>query len=265
MNDNTTLNALVLRRARDFLAAGGWPAHTEADQRDPTNWPGWVSLYVRLDVDDIIGMLTRYCETHEHVSTEIPILQRAMANLARSSVNMVLSGNCYQDAPMLPGDGTQISFPYAGAWLREDEVNAVITVVRSMINDVCSNVADDTRKIQSGLATSGRTLFVRQTRRFRLVVKESDYPCGLEEDDPHLAEVLTAVLQGARFGSIELHIVSDMVEHTLAFGVMTDTLHFPQEPSWRWFDRFVLREVVAEARHEINSICQSLGKIRLLA
>lgn len=49
MNENTTLNALIYRHARNLLLAQGWPEETDVDQRDPQNYPGWISIYVRLD------------------------------------------------------------------------------------------------------------------------------------------------------------------------------------------------------------------------
>lgn len=48
MNENTTLNALIYRHARNLLLAQGWPEETDVDQRNP-NYPGWISIYVRLD------------------------------------------------------------------------------------------------------------------------------------------------------------------------------------------------------------------------
>nr|QHV89616.1 hypothetical protein PGJFMKIC_00050 [Escherichia coli] len=45
---NKTLNALVCRHARNLLLAQGWPEETDVDQRNP-NYPGWISIYVRLD------------------------------------------------------------------------------------------------------------------------------------------------------------------------------------------------------------------------
>lgn len=53
MQETTTLNALVMRRARDLIADYGWPDHTDVDQRDPVNKPGWISIYVRLDAANI--------------------------------------------------------------------------------------------------------------------------------------------------------------------------------------------------------------------
>nr|EEW5264222.1 hypothetical protein [Escherichia coli] len=35
MNENTTLNALICRHARNLLLAQGWPEETDVDQRKP--------------------------------------------------------------------------------------------------------------------------------------------------------------------------------------------------------------------------------------
>lgn len=104
---------------------------------------------------------------------------------------------------------------------------------------------------------------IRETRRFRLVVKESDHPCWLDEDDENLPVVLDAILnRGARFSAVEMYLVSDCIEHILASGLACDVLRIPDEPPRRWFDRGVLREVVREARAEIRSMADALAKIR---
>ena len=43
MQETTTLNALVMRHARDLIADYGWPDHTDVDQRErickcPAQW-----------------------------------------------------------------------------------------------------------------------------------------------------------------------------------------------------------------------------------
>ena len=40
--------------------------------------------------------------------------------------DVVLSGSQWQSLPVLPADGTQVSFPYAGEWLTEEEIRAVL-------------------------------------------------------------------------------------------------------------------------------------------
>nr|HBA6727267.1 hypothetical protein [Escherichia coli] len=139
----------------------------------------------------------------------------------------------------------------------------VFDAMRDAVCSVSYQVAEDARRIRAALTTTGQTLLIRQTRRFRLVVKESDHPCWLDEDDENLPVVLDAILnRGARFSSVEMYLVCECVEHILASGLVCDVLRIPDEPSRRWFDRDILREVVLEARAEIRSMADALAKIR---
>ena len=234
MNENTTLNALIYRHARNLLLAQGWPEETDVDQRNP-KYPGWISIYVRLDAPRLATLLI-----NRHGGVLPPHLASAIQTLTGTGAELVLSGSQWQSLPVLPADETQVSFPYADEWL-----------------------AEDARRIRAALTTSGQTLLTRQTRRFRLVVKESDHPCWLDEDDENLPVVLDAILnRGARFSAVEMYLVSDCIEHILSSGLACDVLRILDEPSRRWFDRGVLREVVREARVEIRSMADALAKIR---
>lgn len=146
---------------------------------------------------------------------------------------------------------------------RMTEIRAVLDAVRDAVRSVSCRVAEDAQRIRAALTTTGQTLLTRQTRRFRLVVKESDHPCWLDEDDENLPVVLDAILnRGARFSAVEMYLVSECVEHILSSGLACDVLRIPDEPPRRWFDRGVLREVVREARAEIRSMADALAKIR---
>ncbi|EIK7125021.1 hypothetical protein [Salmonella enterica] len=254
---NETLNALICRHARNLLLAQGWSEETDVDQRNP-NHPGWISIYVRLDTPRLATLLI-----NRHGGVLPPHLASAIQKLTGTGAELVLSGSQWQSLPVLPADGTQVSFPYAGEWLAEDEIRAVLAAVRDAIRSICYQVADDARRIRAALTTTGQTLLTRQTRRFRLVVKESDHPCWLDEDDENLPVVLDAIVnRGARFSSVEMYLVSDCIEHILSSGLACDVLRIPDEPPRRWFDRGVLREVVREARAEIRSMADALAKIR---
>ncbi|HDZ8902436.1 hypothetical protein AB2912_23795 [Escherichia coli] len=254
---NKTLNALVCHHARNLLLAQGWPEETDIEQLNP-HYPGWISIYVRLDVSRLATLLIS-----RHDGVLPPVLASAMQKLTGTVAELVLSGSQWQALPVLPADGTQVSFPYAGEWLTEEEIRAVLDAVRDAVRCVSYQVAEDTRRIRAALTTTGQTLLTRQTRRFRLVVKESDHPCWLDEDDENLPVVLDAILnRDARFSSVEMYLVCECVEHILASGLVCDVLRIPDEPSRRWFDRDILREVVLEARAEIRSMADALAKIR---
>ena len=257
MNENSTLNALICRHARNLLLAQGWPEETDVDQRNP-KYPGWISIYVLLDAPRLATLLI-----NRHGGVLPPLLASAIQKLTGTGAELVLSGSQWQSLPVLPADGTQVSFPYAGEWLTEDEIRAVLAAVRDAVRSVSCRVAEDARRIRAALTTTGQTLLTRQTRRFRLVVKESDHPCWLDEDDENLPVVLDVIVnRGARFSAVEMYLVSDCIEHILSSGLACDVLRIPDEPPRRWFDRGVLREVVREARAEIRSMADALAKIR---
>ncbi|ENI6329137.1 hypothetical protein ABZL23_005170, partial [Escherichia coli] len=215
----------------------------------------WISIYDLLDAPRLATLLI-----NRHGGVLPPLLASAIHKLTGTGAELVLSGSQWQS---LPTDETQVSFPYAGEWLTEEEIRAVLAAVRDAVRTVSCRVAEDARRIRAALTTSGQTLLTRQTRRFRLVVKESDHPCWLDEDDENLPVVLDAILnRGARFSAVEMYLVSECVEHILASGLACDVLRIPDEPPRRWFDRGVLREVVREARTEIRSMADALAKIR---
>lgn len=225
MNENSTLNALICRHARNLLLAQGWPEETDVDQRNP-KYPGWISIYVLLDAPRLATLLI-----NRHGGVLPPLLASAIQKLTGTGAELVLSGSQWQSLPVLPADGTQVSFPYAGEWLTEDEIRAVLAAVRDAVRSVSCRVAEDARRIRAALTTTGQTLLTRQTRRFRLVVKESDHPCWLDEDDENLPVVLDAIVnRGARFSSVEMYLVSDCIEHILSSGLACDVLRIPDEP-----------------------------------
>ncbi len=155
---NETLNALICRHARNLLLAQGWPEETDVDQRNP-NHPGWISIYVRLDAPRLATLLI-----NRHGGVLPPHLASAIQKLTGTGAELVLSGSQWQSLPVLPADGTQVSFPYAGEWLAEDEIRAVLAAVRDAIRSICYQVADDVRRIRAALTTTGQTLLTRPRR-----------------------------------------------------------------------------------------------------
>lgn len=186
-----------------------------------------------------------------------------MTKITGTPAQIILSGSRYADDPQLPEDGTRITFPWAGEWLTEPEIQAVTDCLSRAVRDISRQVWEDARRIKAALITRGETLFYRQTRNFRLVVKENDMPCWLDDDDDNLPVVLDAILnKGARYSAVEFFVISDKVDQILACGLMCDVLRIPGEPPRRWMDLTLLHEVMAEARAEISLVCNALSAIR---
>lgn len=101
---NKTLNALVCRHARNLLLAQGWPEETDIEQLNP-NYPGWISIYVRLDAPRLATLLI-----NRHGGVLPPLTASAIQKLTGTGAELVLSGSQWQSLPVLPADGTQVSF-----------------------------------------------------------------------------------------------------------------------------------------------------------
>ncbi|EES9916163.1 hypothetical protein ABL405_005303, partial [Escherichia coli] len=144
---NETLNALIYRHASNLLLAQGWPEETDVDQRNP-KYPGWISIYVRLDAPRLATLLI-----NRHGGVLPPLLASAIQKLTGTGAELVLSGSQWQSLPVLPADGTQVSFPYAGEWLTEDEIRAVLDAVHDAVRSVSCRVAEDARRIRAALTT----------------------------------------------------------------------------------------------------------------
>ena len=188
------------------------------------------------------------------INTDAEVLEKSLAPVRLQIGRKATEGK---------GAGARPEVGAKAAEENRDEIKAVLDAVHDAVRSICYQVAEDARRIRAALTTTGQTLLTRQTRRFRLVVKESDHPCWLDEDDENLPVVLDAIVnRGARFSSVEMYLVSDCIEHILSSGLACDVLRIPDEPPRRWFDRGVLREVVREARAEIRSVADALAKIR---
>ncbi|OYB08033.1 hypothetical protein RX07_04508 [Escherichia coli] len=74
------------------------------------------SIYVLLDAPRLATLLV-----NRHGGVLPPHLASAIQKLTGTGAELVLSGSQWQSLPVLPADGTQVSFPYAGEWLTEDE------------------------------------------------------------------------------------------------------------------------------------------------
>ncbi|ENA72768.1 hypothetical protein EC179550_4812 [Escherichia coli 179550] len=82
MNENTTLNALICRHARNLLLAQGWPEETDVDQRNP-KYPGWISIYVLLDAPRLATLLI-----NRHGGVLPPLLASAIQKLTGTGAEL---------------------------------------------------------------------------------------------------------------------------------------------------------------------------------
>ncbi len=214
-------------RPQPAAGAGLARKKTDVDQRNP-NHPGWISVSVCWMRPGWRRYLSTVTAAH------------CRRSRLRHSKRPEPGRNLY--CPAVSGSRCRYFrqterrcvLPYAGEWLAEDEIRAVLDAVRDAVRCVSYQVAEDTRRIRAALTATGQTLLTRQTRRFRLVVKESDHPCWLNEANENLPVVLDAILnRGARFSAVEMYLVSDCIEHILSSWLACDVLRIPDEPPRR--------------------------------
>lgn len=255
MSENTTCNALICQRARDLLHMQGWPEHTDVVQLNP-RWPSWLGICVRLDAADLVTLVPRLCNQLERPDHRHDVCS-AIEKLAGTKAEMVLYQSGHATPPTVPGDNTEINFPFALEWLTKEEIRTVLEVVTLSVRKACRQMFDDAKRIQIALIPQQNPLlFSRRTRHFKLVVEESDEDNWLDESNPdEVRRVLDAIInQGARFGAVRLVVINDTLELITGYSVMTDVLRLPGDPPRRWFDRDVLRDVCYAARQEVLSV-----------
>lgn len=258
MIENRTCNALICQRARDLLHMQGWPEHTDVVQLNP-RWPSWLGICVRLDAADLMALLPRLCNQLERPDHRHDVC-RAIEKLAGTKAEMVLYQSGHATPPTVPGDNTEINFPFALEWLTKEEIQTVLEVVTLSVRKVCQHMFDDAKRIQAALTPQqSPCLFARGTRRFRIVAEEGDEENWLDESDPNeVRRVLDAIINhGARYCAVRLVITDATLDYITGYSLMTDVLRFPGDPSRRWLDRDVLREVCTMTRQEIKSLMDS--------
>ncbi|ENE34129.1 hypothetical protein ECP030229310_5108 [Escherichia coli P0302293.10] len=142
MNENTTLNALICRHARNLLLAQGWPEETDVDQRNP-KYPGWISIYVLLDAPRLATLLI-----NRHGGVLPPPWPRHSEtdrNRGGTVCPAVSGSRCRYFRQTEPG-----VFPYAG-WLRRRNQGVLACAMLRVVP-----VADDARRIRAALTTPVR-------------------------------------------------------------------------------------------------------------
>ncbi len=192
-----------------------------------------------------------------------PLLASAIQRLTGTGAELVLSGSQWQSLPVLPADGTQVSFPYAGEWLgllrteipggfSPEEAQALLdNLVRCHVSRALSGERMAARDRNADLAWIRQQLvdaawFVRATLEAHGTSVGNESPSALPETMPDI-QTRELVMLIKRLASSLKAVKPDSI---------------PDEPPRRWFDRGVLREVVREARAEIRSMADALAKIR---
>lgn len=109
MSQNTTLNALICRRARNLLLMDGWPEHTDVVQLSSI-WPCWLGVRVCLDATYLVALIPRLCPRLDMSTLRRHVMYSAVQKLSGTKAEMVL----YQRYNAMPPASTFFEFPNHG-------------------------------------------------------------------------------------------------------------------------------------------------------
>lgn len=246
---NNTLNALILRHGDNLLHRSGWPETVSMMPVAPGEVPGWLSVCGVLDADEILTLTEQLCQPLTY--GRAALLTASARRLAGTSARLHLYPVQVYPRPEALSDCTCISLPYAREWLTAAECDDLLAFLKEFTDRICDIVRQDAKRIAAALVPSAvPRLMEKCFGHWRLVADEYDHENWLDEDDgDELDRALDAILvRNARYCPVLLTLVNEHKEDIEAAGVITDCLRFPGEPSRRWLDRRVLREVVNEVR-----------------
>lgn len=252
----------IHRQTRNTLTARGWPAEMDIQTNLSYSQGDGVAFYGRLSASELVLLLPGIAlrglmeDTAMQTLRELIVGSDMTVTLYRNSL-----GNHYAHS------GT-ISMEYDDCpdGMYERHVAGLLKALRAEINNVCSCVAAAGYRVLEAFTPSGHEpLFSRKTKNFRLTVTEVDpFDDGDSWDNEAIDRLLVAILdENTTYRSLEVRLES--------CGMVLGMLHVPYAwcqpglPVRRWFEREWLREVVTEARGEIDAMMVAMSGIRTAA
>jgi hypothetical protein len=249
----------IHRHTRNTLVARGWPAEMDIQTNLSYSQGDGVAFYGRLSANELVLLLPEIAlrglmdDGAMRTLRDLIVGSDMTVTLFRNSL-----GNHYAHS------GT-ISMEYDDCpeGMYERHAVSLLKALRAEINNVCSCVAAAGYRVLEAFSPSGNEpIFSRQTRNFRLTVTEVEpFDDGDCWDNEALDRLLAAILdENTTYRSLEVSLESR--------GMVLGRLHVPYAwnqpglPVRRWFEREWLREVVKEARSEIDAMMVAMSGIR---
>ncbi|HDX8940717.1 hypothetical protein GW952_31065 (plasmid) [Klebsiella michiganensis] len=246
---NDTLNALILRHGDRMLQDAGWPACVDMMQITPEQMPGWSVATGSLDAAQILTLVTHLCQPLTY--GRAGLLTASARRLTGTRARLYLYPTKGFMHPEKLADAQTVHLPFAQEWLTAAECDDLLAFLKDSVTRIAEIVRLDAHRLAAALKPSATPrLMDRQFGSWRILADEYDHDNWLDDNDTDVLDaVIDAVLvRGAQFCPILLTVVNEKREEIDAAGVITDMLRFPGDPTRRWLDRRVLREVIREAR-----------------
>lgn len=249
----------IHRHTRNTLIARGWPTEMDIQTNLSYSQGDGVAFYGRLSASELALLLP---DIALRGLMDVGAMQALRGLIAGSDMTVTLYrnslGNHYAHSGTI-----SIEYDECPEGMYEHHAVVLLKALRAEINNVCSCVAAAGYRILEAFSPSGHEpVFTRRTRNFRLIVTEVeplvDDDCW---DDEAIDRLLVAILDNnTTYRSLEVRLESR--------GMVLGVFHVPYAwsqpdlPERRWFKREWLREVVTEARGEIDAMMVSMSGIR---
>lgn len=249
----------IHRHTRNTLTARGWPAELDVQTNLSYSQGDGVAFYGRLSANDLVLLLP---EIALRGLMEGSVMQSLRELITGSEMTVTLYrnslGNHYAHSGMI-----SMEYDDCPEGMYERQIVSLLKALRAEINNVCSCVAAAGYRVLEAFRPSGNEpIFSRNTKNFRLTVTEVEsFDDGDCWDNEAIDRLLVAILdESTTYRSLEVRLESR--------GMTLGMLHVPHAwrqpglPVRRWFEREWLREVVTEARGEIDAIMVAISGIR---
>lgn len=253
---------LIHRHTRNTLIARGWPADLNIETSLNYVRGEGVAFYGSLAADDLMRLLPeialRGLMSEKFLNDVMPLIQDStfVVRLYRNSLG---HRKAHAGTISLEYDNCPVA-------MSTKQVIGLLKALRDEINHLCSCVAAAGYHLTKAIRPAAEPLvFTRKTRNFTLIVTEVEPEHDETEwDNATVDQRLKAVLDEKntfRRLEIRLECGGRLVGQTHA----PFALRHPESPVRTWFERRWLREVISEARAEIELMMKSFSGIRLVA
>jgi len=250
------------RHTRNTLVARGWPAAMDIDTSLNYSRGEGVAFYGQLDAMQLQRLLPeialRGLMSDQSMKVLLPLIagSELVVRLYRNSL-----GHRKAHAGTI-----SLEYDNCPVGMSTKHILCLLKALRDEINHVCSCVASARYRLTEALRPAAEPLVLtRRTRNFLLTVTEVEQvQDDAQWDNDTLDARLEAVLDGKEtFRRLQIRLECN--GRTVGQTHVPYALRHPDSPSRDWFDRHWLRDVVNNARSEIDSMMKSFSGIRIAA
>ncbi|MBY6260077.1 hypothetical protein K3G69_26745 [Phytobacter diazotrophicus] len=258
----TTAYRFMHRHTRNTLIARGWPATMDIDTSLNYSRGEGVAFYGLLDAEQLLRLLPeialRGLMNDQAMNILLPLV-------SKSALTVRLYRNSLGHRKAHAGT-ISLEYDNCPEGMGTKHILCLLKALRDEINHVCSCVASAGYRLTEALHPASEPLVLtRRTRNWTLTVTEVEQVADdAEWDNDTLDARLKSILDDKEtFRRLQIRLECN--GRTVGQIHAPYALRHPDSPSRDWFDRHWLRDVVNNARSEIDAMMKSFSGIRIAA